>query len=151
MELGRFKPGDVLHLHVGSRARVLAPSEDGRWIRVRYAESAEDPLFSGSEDLLADHEVAGFTPAPPSPEWGQKVAVVVHHVPESEEFEGGYEAVTMAGVPENVIVTVTDRDSAEGALNHLIAGLSAFGFSGRVAVEDATYIGGIERYEVEIP
>lgn len=27
--------------------------------------------------------------------WGAKVTVIVHHVPESEDFEGGYEAVTM--------------------------------------------------------
>jgi len=26
--------------------------------------------------------------------------MVVHNVPESEEFEGGYEATTMMGVPE---------------------------------------------------
>lgn len=86
-----------------------------------------------------------------SAEWGGKVTVALHHVPESEEFEGGYEAVTMVGVPENVIVTGSDRDSTEGALNHLIAGLRAFGFSGRVAVDDATYIGGIQHYEVEVP
>lgn len=81
--------------------------------------------------------------------WGGKVTVVLHRVPESEEFEGGYEAVTMTGVPENVVVTGSDRDSAEDALNHLIAGLRAFGFSGRVAVDDATYIGGTQRYEIE--
>ena len=31
--------------------------------------------------------------------WGGKVTVVVHYVPESEDFEGGCEAVTMMGVP----------------------------------------------------
>lgn len=30
MEVGRFRPGDTLHLHDGSRAEVLAPSGDGR-------------------------------------------------------------------------------------------------------------------------
>lgn len=59
--------------------------------------------------------------------WEHRVTVVLHRVPENEEYEGGYEAVTMAGVPENVIVTGSDRDSAEDALNHLIAGLRAFG------------------------
>ncbi len=83
-----------------------------------------------------------------STKWGVKVTVVLHHVPENEEFEGGYEAVTMTGVPENVTVTGSDRDSAVDALNHLIAGLRAFGFTGRIAVDDATYIGGIQRYEV---
>lgn len=82
--------------------------------------------------------------------WGSKVTAAVHHIPESEEFEGGYEAVTMTGVPENVAVVGSDPDSAEGALNHLAAGLRAFGFSGRIAIEDATYIGGVQRYEIDI-
>lgn len=80
--------------------------------------------------------------------WGERVAVVVHRVPETEDFEGGYEAVTMTGVPHGVSVTGSDPDSAESALNHLIDGLRAFGFAGRVAVEDATYIGGVQRYEL---
>lgn len=78
------------------------------------------------------------------------MTVVVHHIPEDEDFEGGYEAVTMTGVPENVQIKGSDSGSAEGALNHLIAGLRAFGFTGRVAVEDATYIGSVQRYEVEV-
>jgi hypothetical protein len=85
-----------------------------------------------------------------SKHWGDKVVVVLHHVPESEDFEGGYEAVTMMGVPYGVSVTGSDRDSAQGALSRLLSGLRAFGFTGRVAVEDATYIGGVERYEVEV-
>ncbi len=31
--------------------------------------------------------------------WGEDVSVVVHHVPDSEEFGVGYEAVTMKGFP----------------------------------------------------
>ena len=30
--------------------------------------------------------------------WGEKVMVVLHHVPEDEDFEGGFEAVTMMWV-----------------------------------------------------
>jgi hypothetical protein len=26
--------------------------------------------------------------------WGEKVTVVLHHVPEDEDFKGGFEAVT---------------------------------------------------------
>lgn len=78
--------------------------------------------------------------------WGDEVAVVVHHVPESEDYEGGYEATTMMGVPHNVIVTGSDRDSAESALNHLLDGLRAFGFTGRIAVEDFTEPGQVERF-----
>ncbi len=80
--------------------------------------------------------------------WSEKVTVVVHHVPESEDYEGGFEAVTMAGVPHNVSVTGSDPESAEDALNHLLDGLRAFGFIGRVAVEDATRPGQVDRYEV---
>jgi hypothetical protein len=74
--------------------------------------------------------------------WGSKATVVVHHVPESEDYEGGFEAVTMTGVPYNVSVTGSDPESAEDALNHLLDGLRAFGFSRRVAVEDATWSAG---------
>jgi hypothetical protein len=81
--------------------------------------------------------------------WGGKVTVVIHHVPESEDYEGGFEAVTMMGVPHNVSVTGSDRDSAEVALNHLLDGLQAFGFAGCVAVEDATGLGRVDRYEVQ--
>lgn len=80
--------------------------------------------------------------------WGGEVAVVVHHVPESEDYEGGYEATTMTGVPHDVIVTGSDRDSAEAALDHLLAGLRSFGFDGRVAVEDVTRSGYVDRYEI---
>lgn len=82
--------------------------------------------------------------------WGERVTVVVHRVPETEGFEGGYEAVTMTGVPHGVSVTGSDPESAEEALDHLLDGLRAFGFAGRVAVEDATYIGGVQRYEVAV-
>jgi hypothetical protein len=79
------------------------------------------------------------------------VTIVLHHILESEESEGGYEAVTMKGVPHGVSITGSDPDSAEEALNQLISSLKAFGFARRAAVEDATYIGGVQRYEVEAP
>ena len=80
--------------------------------------------------------------------WDEKVTVVLHHVPEDEGFEGGFEAVTPTGVPHGVSITGNDRDSSEGALHHLLDGLRAFGFDGRVAVEDATGAGRVGRYEV---
>ncbi len=81
--------------------------------------------------------------------WDEKVTIMLHHVPEDEGFEGGFEAVTLVGVPHGVSVAGSDRDSAEGALNHLLEGLRTFGFSGRVAVEDATEAGRVGRYEIE--
>lgn len=56
----------------------------------------------------------------------------------------------MRGVPCQVSVTGSDPNSAEGALKHLLSGLSAFGFSGRVAVEDATRPGRVSRYEIQV-
>ena len=82
--------------------------------------------------------------------WDEKVTVVLHHVPEDEDFEGGYEAVTMTGVPHRVIVTGSHPESARSALVHLLDGLLAFGFSGVVVVDDATNPGRMERYEVTV-
>lgn len=79
--------------------------------------------------------------------WSEEVSVVLHHVPEVEDFEGGFEAVTMTGVPYNVSVTGSDCDSAEKALDHLRSGLRAFGFNGKLAVNDATQAGATRRYE----
>lgn len=73
---------------------------------------------------------------------------VVHRVPEIEGFEGGFEATTMTGVPHNVLITGSDYGTAAGALENLLAGRRTFGFSGTVSVEDATYIGGTQRYDV---
>lgn len=83
--------------------------------------------------------------------WGEIVTVVLHYVPESEDFEGGFEAVTMGGVPHGVSITGSAYDSAQGALDHLMTAIHAFGFSGRVMVEDATNPGRKERYEVPPP
>ena len=57
----------------------------------------------------------------------------------------------MMGVPHEVSIRGSDPDSAEGALNHLMNGLHAFGFAGRAAVEDTTYMGRVKRYEVKLP
>ncbi len=73
--------------------------------------------------------------------WGGKV-------PESEDYEGGFEAVTMTGVPHNVSITDSNRDLAETALHHLLDGLHAFGFTGRVAAQNATGLGQTRRYEI---
>jgi hypothetical protein len=142
MDLWRFKPGDTLVLDDGERAEVRAPTEDGHWIRVCY----ED----GTEDLVAEHKVSAFAPARPGPEWGDRVVVVLHHVPESEESEEGYEATTLTGVPLGAIVTYSDAASARAALEGLLGTLRTFGYSGAVTVEDATEPGGNRRYEVAI-
>ena len=150
MDLQRFKPGDELVLQNGARAEVLAPTEDGQWIRVRYLDSPEYPSLTGTEDLVAEGQVSGFSPAPPGPEWGESVSVVLHHVPESEESEEAYEAVTMGGTPLGVSITAESPGNPREALERLLGALAAFGYSGRVAVQDVAEAGISERYEVEV-
>jgi hypothetical protein len=105
----------MLTLRDGDRAEVLVPTEDGKWILARY----ED----GTEYLIADHEVSAFTPAPPGPKRGERVVVVVHHVPESEEAEESYAATTLTGVPLGVSVEATDAATAGEALERLLGAL----------------------------
>ncbi len=80
--------------------------------------------------------------------------VVIHHVPESEASEEGYEAVAMGGTPLGgtplgVSVEASDADSAPEALDRLLGALRVFGFVGSAQVEDVTYLGGVQRYELE--
>ncbi len=149
MNLWLLKPQHKIRTSDGDEAEVLSETEDGQWIKVRYLTVRDNPSLVGTEDLMSADEVEALLGVARSRNWGEQVTVILHHIPESEESEGEYEALTMKGVPENVSITGSDPDSAEGALNHLIAGLRAFGFSGRVAVEDATQDDGMRRYVVQ--
>lgn len=146
-----LKPGHKIRTRDGAEAEVLSETQDGLWIKVRYLDGADDPLFGESEDLVHRDEVDVLLGVAHRSTWGDRVAVILHHVPEGGESEGEYEVVTMKGVPHGVIITGSDPDSAEDALNRLLNGLRAFGFSGRVDVEDVTSTGGVHRYEVEVP
>lgn len=150
MNLWMLRPGHKIRTREGTEAEVLAATEDGEWIKVRYIEVADDPSLAGTEDLVSEGEVEALLGMAVKSSWGERVTVIIHHRPEDEDFAGGYEATTITGVPCNVIVTGDDENSAEGALSHLLSGLKAFGFRGRVAVEDATGLGRPERYEVEV-
>ncbi len=97
---------------------------------------------------VADYEISAFTPSPPGPEWGERVVAIVHHVPETEESEGGYAAATLGGTPLGVAIIAEDADTAGEAIDRLVGALRVFGYSGAVAVEDATYVGGMRRYEI---
>jgi hypothetical protein len=150
LDLWYLKPGHTVRMRDGSEAEILSETEDGEWIKVRYLNGEGDPLFAGTEDLAHGDEIDILLGVTRKSAWGEHVTVILHHIPESEESESGYEAVTMTGVPYGVSITGSDPDSAEGALNHLLDGLRAFGFRGRVAVEDATQPGPIERYEIDV-
>ena len=150
MNLWILRPGHKVRTRDGAEAEVLSETEDGERIRVRYLNDADDPLFGGTEDLAYKDELEAMLGVAHGSAWGEDVVVIVHHVPESEESEEGYEAVTMKGVPFGVIITGSDDESPQGALNRLVSGLKAFGFVGRLAVEDASNIGSVERYEVQV-
>ncbi len=149
MDLWVLKPGHKIRTRDGAEAEVLSETEDGEWIRVRYLDDQDDPLFAGTEDLAHKDEVEVLLGVAHEGTWGDRVSVVLHHVPESEASESGYEAVTMVGVPHGVSITGEEPDSADGALRRLLDGLRAFGFTGRVMVDDATGSDGIDRYEIE--
>lgn len=55
--LWTLQTGDRVSTLTGDEAEVVAPTEDGEWIRVRYVVSPRDSLI-GSEDLLSIDEVA---------------------------------------------------------------------------------------------
>ena len=145
-----LKPGDLAARQDGAWAAVLAVM-DGNRLRVRYTGEGGGPDLTGREDTWSVEEVLSFSPAPPGSEWTGRVTVIVHYVPESEETEGGYEAVTMGGVPLGVLVSTGEMESAQAAVDQLLGALAAFGFSGRASVEDATRAGEIQQYEVEVP
>lgn len=146
-----FKAGDRVARADGAWAEVLSVSEDGERLRVRFTGEGPDTPPTGTEGEIGKDEVVSLSPAAPSPEWDERVAVVVHRVPETEESEGGYAAVTMAGTPLGVSVEAEDAESASVALDRLMGSLKAFGFAGTVAVEDTTRAGSVRRHEVQVP
>ena len=150
MDLWMLKPGHKIRTRDGDEAEVLSETQDGEWVKVRYLDGGDDPLVGGTEDLAHKDEVEVLLGVAHGSTWGEDVTVIVHHVPESEESEEGYEATTMKGVPFGVIITGHSEESAEQALTQLVSGLKAFGFVGRVVVEDATNPGPVERYEMPV-
>ncbi len=150
MSLWHLKPGHKIRLSDGPDAEVLSETEDGEWIRVRYLGTADTSVFEGSEDLVHSDEVEALLGVIHRSTWSEDLTVFVHYVPESEDSEGSYEAVTMKGVPHEVIITGSDPESAEEALKQLVSGLKAFGFVGRVAVENAVGLGQPVRHRVDV-
>ena len=150
MDERKYSPGDVLLLGDGSKLVVLVSSRNEDQILARYLEVPGDASLAGREVLVDARAVTAFTPAPPDSSWGEKVIVIVHHVPESEETEEGYEAVAIAGIPLGVSVTASDPDTAHAALDRLLGALKTFGYTGTVAVEDTTYLGHTHRYELGV-
>jgi hypothetical protein len=145
-----LKPGHKVKTYDGAYAEVLSETEDGQWVKVRYLEDEDDASLAGTEDLVSEAEVEALLGVVHKSIWEDKVTVIVHYIPESEETEGGYEAETITGVPHGVKISVGDHESAQQALDHLISGLQSLGFSGVVAIADATNVGGMRRYEIQV-
>lgn len=61
MDLYDLKIGDRVKLIDGPVALVLAETEDGNWIKVRYLESPLNPTLVGSEDLCHFDELREVT------------------------------------------------------------------------------------------
>lgn len=58
MQLFELRKGDQVRMIHGAMAEVILESEDGRWLRVRYLESRENPELTGTEDLCSEDEIA---------------------------------------------------------------------------------------------
>ncbi len=56
VNLYELKPGDRARTTDGALVEVLAETEDGQWIRVRYLE-LDDPSLVGTEDLCHEGEM----------------------------------------------------------------------------------------------
>jgi hypothetical protein len=57
VNLDTLKPGDRVRTADDAVAEVLAASEDGEWIRVKYLRSDQDPELVNTEDLCSADEI----------------------------------------------------------------------------------------------
>lgn len=58
MDLTTLRPGDRVRTVEGAIAEILAPSEDGAWIRVCYVEAPDNPTLLNTEDLCSSDDIA---------------------------------------------------------------------------------------------
>ena len=56
-----LKSGDRITLDSEVTAEVVAPTEDGEWIRVKYMAAPESPEIIGTEDLYSTDEIVSYT------------------------------------------------------------------------------------------
>lgn len=59
MDLWQLKPGDQVRTADGALVEIVTPTEDGKWIRVRYLADLENPSVVGTEDLCQANELVG--------------------------------------------------------------------------------------------
>lgn len=63
MNLWLLKPRHKIRTRDGAEAEVLAETEDGAWVKVRYLNVEDDPSLVGTEDLLSEDEVEALQDA----------------------------------------------------------------------------------------
>jgi hypothetical protein len=63
MNLFELKVGDKLMTIEGDTVEVVAPTEDGDWIKVRYVRCSEHPELVGTEDLCTEDELLELVPS----------------------------------------------------------------------------------------
>ena len=57
MDISGLKPGDKVRTTDGAVAVVKQPTQDGRWILVRYTKVSDRPDLVGTEDLCDSDEL----------------------------------------------------------------------------------------------
>lgn len=154
MDPALLKPGHRIRTRDGREAEVLEEALEGGAVRVAYLVPYGPfgvPGRTGGEDLLGGGEVEALLGAVPPDSWRERVAIVLHHVPESDEGPAEYRAETISGVPNDVKVE-GGGGSARTALEHLLGGLWLMGFRGTVEVSEGSGDTGeaFRRYEVEV-
>ena len=88
MNLWLLKSGHKVRTRDGAEAEVLAETEDGARIKVRYLEDGGDLTLVGTEDVVSEDGVEALLGVASTGGWGDKVTVVLNHIAESEESEG---------------------------------------------------------------
>ena len=69
VDLTTLRTGDRVKTVEGSTAEVLAPSEDGAWVRVKYLEAPQNPKLVNTDDLCSTDDIAEqLTPSRHTPE-----------------------------------------------------------------------------------
>jgi|SRR5215212_7582873 len=111
MDLWLLTPGHTIRTRDGAEAEVLPEPEDGEWIRVRYVDRGRTLVQEHGGPSLTGTRARSCWAWANRSSWAENVRGILHHIPESVESAGEYEAVTKA-------------------LEHLLAGLKVFGFAG---------------------
>jgi hypothetical protein len=60
MDISTLKPRERVLLEDGAVVEVIAPSDDGASVTVRYLESPFDPALVGTEARCTDYEIVAY-------------------------------------------------------------------------------------------